>query len=146
MLELTDDDWHDGMEVYFLNAVRPSRLVTSIMQLPGGGAIINISTFAAFEPNLVFPASGAMRAGLAAFRKLFADNYAAENIRMNNVLPGSLTVFRKRKSSVRRYQWAATAILWARSPAWLRFWRLNGFEFAVVPHEYSMSALFAALL
>ncbi len=88
ILDLTDDDWHEGMEVYFLNAVRPSRLVTPIMQEQGGGAIINISTFAAFEPNPVFPTSGVMRAGLAAFTKLFADKYAAENIRMNNVLPG----------------------------------------------------------
>ena len=88
ILDLSDDDWHEGMEVYFLNAVRPSRLVTPIMQKQGGGAIINISTFAAFEPNPVFPTSGVMRAGLAAFTKLFADKYAAENIRMNNVLPG----------------------------------------------------------
>jgi NAD(P)-dependent dehydrogenase (short-subunit alcohol dehydrogenase family) len=88
VLELTDEDWHMGMEVYFLNAVRPARLVTPIMQQQGGGAIINISTFAAFEPNPVFPTSGVFRAGLAAFTKLFADKYAAENIRMNNVLPG----------------------------------------------------------
>lgn len=88
VLELTDDDWHEGMEVYFLNAVRPTRFVTPIMQKQGGGAIINISTFAAFEPNPVFPTSGVMRAGLASFTKLFSDKYAAENIRMNNVLPG----------------------------------------------------------
>jgi NAD(P)-dependent dehydrogenase (short-subunit alcohol dehydrogenase family) len=58
------------------------------MQAQGGGVIINISTFAAFEPDPVFPTSGVFRAGLAAFTKLFADKYAAENIRMNNVLPG----------------------------------------------------------
>lgn len=88
VLELTDEDWHTGMDVYFLNVVRPTRLVTPIMQKQGGGTIINISTFAAFEPNPVFPTSGVFRAGLAAFTKLFADKYAAENIRMNNVLPG----------------------------------------------------------
>ncbi|MBX2832058.1 MAG: SDR family oxidoreductase [Rhodospirillales bacterium] len=88
VLELTDDDWHTGMDVYFLNAVRPTRMVTPIMQKQGGGVIINISTFAAFEPDPVFPTSGVFRAGLAAFTKLFADKYAAENIRMNNVLPG----------------------------------------------------------
>jgi NAD(P)-dependent dehydrogenase (short-subunit alcohol dehydrogenase family) len=88
VLELTDEDWHTGMDLYFFNAVRPTRLVTPIMQAQGGGAIINISTFAAFEPSPVFPTSGVMRAGLAAFTKLFADKYAAENIRMNNVLPG----------------------------------------------------------
>ena len=88
VLELSDDDWHRGMEVYFLNVVRPTRLVAPIMQAQGGGAIVNISTFAAFEPDPVFPTSGVFRAGLAAFTKLFADRYAADNVRMNNVLPG----------------------------------------------------------
>ena len=88
VLELTDEDWHRGMDVYFMNAVRPTRLVTPIMQRQKSGAIINISTFAAFEPDPVFPTSGVFRAGLAAFAKLFSDRYAAENIRMNNVLPG----------------------------------------------------------
>ena len=35
-----------------------------------------------------FPTSSVFRAGLAAFTKLFADRYAADNVRMNNVLPG----------------------------------------------------------
>lgn len=88
VLDLTDEDWHDGMEVYLLNVVRPTRLVTPLMQAQGGGAIINISTFAAFEPDPLFPTSGVFRAGLAAFSKLYADCYAADNIRINNVLPG----------------------------------------------------------
>ena len=88
VLELTDEDWHTGMDVYFMNAVRPTRLVTPIMQQQKSGLIVNISTFAAFEPDPVFPTSGVFRAGLAAFTKLFADKYAADNIRMNNVLPG----------------------------------------------------------
>jgi NAD(P)-dependent dehydrogenase (short-subunit alcohol dehydrogenase family) len=88
LLELTDDDWHRGMEVYFLNVVRPTRLVTPVMQRQKAGAIVNISTFATFEPDPAFPTSGVFRAGLAAYTKLFADRYAADNIRMNNVLPG----------------------------------------------------------
>ena len=88
VLELTDEDWHKGMDVYFMNAVRPTRLVTPIMQQQKSGSIVNISTFAAFEPDPVFPTSGVFRAGLAAFAKLFADKYAEDNIRMNNVLPG----------------------------------------------------------
>lgn len=88
ILEITDEDWHRGMEVYFLSAVRPARLVAPIMAENGGGAIINISTFAAFEPSEVFPTSAVFRAGLASFTKLFSDQYAAKNVRMNNVLPG----------------------------------------------------------
>ncbi|NRA98721.1 MAG: SDR family oxidoreductase, partial [Rhodobacteraceae bacterium] len=86
--EITDDDWHRGMEVYFLCAVRPARIVAPIMAEQGGGAIINISTFATFEPDPVFPTSAAMRAALAAYTKLFADQFAVKNVRMNNVLPG----------------------------------------------------------
>jgi NAD(P)-dependent dehydrogenase (short-subunit alcohol dehydrogenase family) len=88
ILDITDEDWHRGMDVYLLSAVRPSRLVAPLMVKQGGGTIVNISTFAAFEPDPVFPTSGVFRAGLAAFTKLFADKYAAENVRMNNVLPG----------------------------------------------------------
>ena len=88
LLDLTDEDWHRGMEVYFLNVVRPTRLVTPVMQRQNAGVIINISTFAVFEPDPAFPTSGVFRAGLAAYAKLFADAYAADNIRMNNVLPG----------------------------------------------------------
>jgi len=88
ILDITDEDWHRGMDVYLLSAVRPSRLVAPLMVKQGGGSIINISTFAAFEPDPVFPTSGVFRAGLAAFTKLFADKYAAQNVRMNNVLPG----------------------------------------------------------
>ena len=88
VLEITDEDWHDGMEIYLLNVIRPTRLVTPLMQAQGGGAIVNVSTFAAFEPDPLFPTSGVFRAGLAAFAKLFADKYAADGIRMNNVLPG----------------------------------------------------------
>lgn len=88
VLEIDDDDWHQGMDVYLMNVIRPTRLVTPLMQVQGGGAIINISTFAAFEPDPLFPTSGVFRAGLAAFTKLYSDKYAAHNIRMNNVLPG----------------------------------------------------------
>lgn len=88
LLEISDEDWHRGMEVYFLNVVRAVRLVTPIMQAQGGGAIINISTAWAFEPSEMFPTSAVARAGLAAFTKIFTDTYAAANIRMNNVLPG----------------------------------------------------------
>lgn len=88
VLEISDDDWHQGMEVYLMNVIRPTRIVTPLMQEQGGGAIINISTFAAFEPDPLFPTSGVFRAGLAAFTKLYSDKYASANIRMNNVLPG----------------------------------------------------------
>lgn len=88
ILEISDDDWHRGIDTYFLSAVRPTRLVTPIMERQGGGSIVNISTAWAFEPKAMFPTSAVARAGLASFTKIFADAYGPAGIRMNNVLPG----------------------------------------------------------
>jgi NAD(P)-dependent dehydrogenase (short-subunit alcohol dehydrogenase family) len=88
LLDITDEDWHAGMDVYFLSAVRPTRLVPPHMVAQKSGAIVNISTAWTFEPSEMFPTSAVFRAGLAAFTKVFADRYAADNVRMNNVLPG----------------------------------------------------------
>ena len=88
LLDITDEQWHTGMDVYLMNVIRATRLVTPIMQAQKSGAIVNISTAWVGEPSAMFPTSAVFRAGLAVFTKLFADQYAADNIRMNNVLPG----------------------------------------------------------
>ena len=108
ILEISDEDWHKGMDTYLLNVIRPARLVTPVMQRQKGGVIINISTAWAFEPNEMFPTSAVFRSGLAAFSKIFADPYAVDNVRINNVLPGwidSLPATEQRRDSVplRRY-------------------------------------------
>lgn len=103
LLDITDDDWHQGLDVYLLNVIRPTRLVVPHMRRSGGGTVINISTAWAFEPSPMFPTSAVFRAGLAAFTKVFADTHAKDNIRMNNVLPGwidSLPGTEERRESV----------------------------------------------
>ena len=89
LLELTDEQWHAGLDIYLMNVIRATRLVAPVMaKQPEGGAIINISTAWVAEPSPMFPTSAVFRAGLAAFTKLFADEHAARKVRMNNVLPG----------------------------------------------------------
>jgi len=103
ILEITDEQWRTGMDVYLMNVIRPTRLAAPVMVAQKGGAIINISTAWAFEPSAMFPTSAVFRAGLASFTKLFADQYAADNVRMNNVLPGwidSLPATDERRDSV----------------------------------------------
>tara|TARA_R110001632_G_scaffold233106_1_gene376627 strand:+ start:9300 stop:10004 length:705 start_codon:yes stop_codon:yes gene_type:complete len=103
ILEISDDDWHLGMEVYLLSAIRPIRLVAPIMAAQGGGSIVNISTAWVNEPTAMFPTSTVFRAGLASFMKIFVDDFSAQNVRMNNVLPGwidSLTEVEERREMV----------------------------------------------
>ena len=88
LLSISDASWHEGLDMVFLNVVRLARLVTPLMARQGGGAIVAISTFGAVEPSLSFPVSSALRAGLGAFLKLFADRYSCDGIRINGVLPG----------------------------------------------------------
>ncbi|MBV9754301.1 MAG: SDR family oxidoreductase [Hyphomicrobiales bacterium] len=103
ILDITDEDWHRGLDTYLMNVIRPTRLVTPVMQKQKSGAIINISTAWVFEPSAMFPTSAVFRAGLAAFTKIFTDTYAGDNVRMNNVLPGwidSLPGTEERRQSV----------------------------------------------
>ena len=88
LLDHDDEVWHASLDMVLLNVVRMARLVTPVMRAQGGGAIVNISTFSAFEPSLDYPVSSTLRAGLGSFAKLYAERYAADNIRMNNILPG----------------------------------------------------------
>jgi NAD(P)-dependent dehydrogenase (short-subunit alcohol dehydrogenase family) len=87
LLELTDADWHAGLDLVLLNVVRIARLATPALR-DSRGAIVNISTFAAYEPDARFPISSSLRAALGSFCKLYADQEAKHGVRMNNVLPG----------------------------------------------------------
>lgn len=103
ILEITDEQWHLGLDTHLMNIIRATRLVTPIMEKQKSGVIINISSAWTCEPSEMFPTSAVFRAGLASFTKIFADRYASDNIRMNNVLLGwidSLPKTDDRRSSV----------------------------------------------
>lgn len=102
LLDISDADWHFGLDMLMLNVVRVARLVTPIMQKQGGGAILNISTFSAFEPDRTFPVSSALRAALASFTKMYADEYAKDAIRMNNLLPGFVDNYAESERNISR--------------------------------------------
>ncbi|PBB24598.1 SDR family oxidoreductase [Mesorhizobium sp. WSM4307] len=103
ILEITDEQWRTGMDVYLMNVIRPVRIVAPQMVKQKGGAIINISTAWVAEPNAMFPTSAVFRAGVTAYTKIFANTYASDNVRMNNVLPGwidSLPTVEERRDNV----------------------------------------------
>ena len=88
LLEISEDDWKKANEMVLMPVIRLSKLITPIMQSQGGGSIVNITTFSAFEPSLTFPTSSVYRVGVSSFTKLYSDRYGADNIRMNCLLPG----------------------------------------------------------
>ena len=87
--DIADEDWIKANEMVLLPVIRMSKLVTPIMKdQGGGGSIVNITTFSAFEPSLTFPTSSVYRVGVSSFTKLYSDRYGSNNIRMNCPLPG----------------------------------------------------------
>jgi len=88
LLAIEDDKWHEGLDLIVLNVARVLRRVTPVFLKQGGGAVVNISSFAADAPEQAMPVSSALRAALSAFTRLYADRYAKDNIRINSVLPG----------------------------------------------------------
>ncbi|MDN7801971.1 SDR family oxidoreductase [Burkholderia gladioli] len=88
LLAIGDEQWHLGLDLVVLNVARVLRRVTPVFEKQGGGAVVNISSFAADAPEQAMPVSSALRAALSAFTKLYADRYARAGIRINSVLPG----------------------------------------------------------
>ena len=88
LLDIDDGDWDKANQMIIKPVISIAKLVTPIMLEQGGGSIVNITTFSAFEPSLTFPTSSVYRAGVSSFTKLFSERYGAKNIRMNCLLPG----------------------------------------------------------
>lgn len=88
LLAIDDASWHTALDLLILNVLRVMRRVTPIMQRQGGGAVVNISSFAAVMPEQTMPVSSSLRAALSAVTRLYGERYAADNIRMNSILPG----------------------------------------------------------
>jgi len=100
--EISDEDWHLGMDYYMLNVVRMVRIVQPIMVAQNAGSIVNISTFAAFEPDPDFPTSAIFRASLAGYTKLWSNKFASTGLRMNNVLPGFIDSLPEKEDRIAR--------------------------------------------
>jgi NAD(P)-dependent dehydrogenase (short-subunit alcohol dehydrogenase family) len=88
LLEISAEDWQRGHDMVLAPVIEMARLVAPTMLKQGTGAFVNITTFAAYEPSLIFPVSCTYRAAVGAFTRLYADRYAAQGLRMNAVLPG----------------------------------------------------------
>jgi NAD(P)-dependent dehydrogenase (short-subunit alcohol dehydrogenase family) len=57
LLEITDENWDLANDMIVKSVIRMARHVTPVMEAQGGGSIVNITTYAALEPSLWFPAS-----------------------------------------------------------------------------------------
>lgn len=102
LVAIPDAVWHEGLDLLLMPVVRLARLLVPEFQKQGRGSVVAVSSFAAIEPDPDFPVSAALRAALSSYVKLFARRYAAENIRMNAVLPGFIDSLPAKEDRMRR--------------------------------------------
>ena len=88
LFRLSDNDWQQGFELILGSVIRLSRLVMPIMERQKRGVFLNISSYAAKQPEVARPVSSVFRAALSAWTKIHAEAVAPYGMRVNSILPG----------------------------------------------------------
>ena len=88
----TDDEagWRVSIDVDLMASVRASQASLPWIERSGGGSIIHISSIAGLRSSARFPPYGAVKAALIQYTRNQALRFAAKNIRVNSVAPGSI--------------------------------------------------------
>lgn len=88
--DFTDDDWQTAFNITLMSAVRLIRGVLPSMRSGGGGSILTITSMSVKEPVNRLLLSNVLRSGVTSLVKSLSNELAAENIRVNNLLPGRI--------------------------------------------------------
>ncbi|MEI7925867.1 MAG: SDR family NAD(P)-dependent oxidoreductase [Chloroflexota bacterium] len=87
--ELTDEDWHEGMDTNITSAFFCARAIVPHMEEHGGGRIINVSSgwgFRGGKNNFMYSIS---KGGVVQLTKALAITYAQAGIRSSCIVPGT---------------------------------------------------------
>ena len=90
--------WQAAIELTLLSAVRLVRGVLPSMRQRGGGSIVLLTSSSVKEPIENLTLSNVMRASVAALSKSLSNELAADNIRVNQVIPGTIATSRVERS------------------------------------------------
>jgi len=88
--DFADSDWQAAFELTLMSAVRMIRAVLPSMRDAGGGSILTLTSSSVKEPIDFLLLSNVMRSGVTSLAKSLSRQLAAENIRVNNLMPGRI--------------------------------------------------------
>lgn len=84
----TLEDWREVVEAMMLTPIELMKATLTGMVERKFGRVINVTTMGMRVPMRIHPLSNGARGGLTAFVSTVAADYVADNVTINNVLPG----------------------------------------------------------
>ncbi len=86
--QFDDSDWQAAFNLTLMSAVRLVRETLPHLRASGGGAVLMLTSSSVKEPIDFLLLSNVMRSGVSSLAKSLSQSLAAENIRVNNLIPG----------------------------------------------------------
>ena len=86
-MEISDEDWHEAIEVDLMGAVRVCRTFIPLMQKSGWGRVVLVTSEDAIQPYTDEMPYCAAKAGLLNFTKNLSKAYAKDGVLVNSVSP-----------------------------------------------------------
>ena len=90
LLETSADEWDAVMASNLRSVFLAVKLAHPLLKAAGGGAIVNVSSVHAVATSANIAAYAASKGGLLALTRAMAIEFAADNIRVNAILPGAI--------------------------------------------------------
>jgi 3-oxoacyl-[acyl-carrier protein] reductase len=95
-LDLTEEQWRQGIDTVLFNVLRLSRLVLPAMRERKWGRIIHLTSLVAKQPMELLTISSTLRAGLSALTKTMSNEFSKDGVLVNAVLPGHILTDRQK--------------------------------------------------
>jgi len=90
LLETTVEEWDAVMAANLRSVFLGVKLAHSLLKARGGGAVVNVSSVHAIQTSANIAAYAASKGGLLALTRAMAIEFAADEIRVNAILPGAV--------------------------------------------------------
>lgn len=87
---VSDDDWHEALNLNLMAAIRTMRAALPHLVLDGGGVIVNIASVNAVVPSVEAPDYSTSKAALLSVGKAVASEYARAGVRVVTVSPAAV--------------------------------------------------------
>jgi NAD(P)-dependent dehydrogenase (short-subunit alcohol dehydrogenase family) len=93
-LAVTDEDFELALLMNFFTILRATRAALAVMVQQGGGAIVNIASVAAFQPDGAIVDHGVANAAVISLTRSLAQEFGPLGIRINAISPGPVSAER----------------------------------------------------